>query len=277
MFSSVYAQELTATDTSERSVRRYQNIIKNNQQLVNFIEYTFVQRGLPKHLRNLAIIESSLDHNVTSRTGAKGVWQFMPDHANEFGLLEQERTDRYKSTKTAANSLINLYNTYKNWITVVAAYNCGQGNIQKAMNKAGSSRYTDFDQYLPAETRNHVAKYLNACYATGELQQVLQDYSGTATAPVIATNNMVVKQKIVEPKFKKNNKTENNKTTINSAYNINVIAEFLKIERSQIIKWNPNIERDLNEKGESTLSLPRELFLDFEINRNQILSESLKR
>ena len=74
-------------------------------------------------MRNLAIIESGLDHQIVSHAGAKGMWQFMVDHANEYGLSDEDRSDMYKSTKTAAVSLINLYNKYGNWITVVAAYN----------------------------------------------------------------------------------------------------------------------------------------------------------
>ena len=122
--SQSFAQALTASDTSEQSVRRYQNIIKSNKQLVDFIEYTFVKKGIPRHLKNLAVIESGLDHTQTSHAGAKGLWQFMSDHANDYGLTDENRSDMYKSTKTAAVSLKNLYKKYGNWVTVVAAYNC---------------------------------------------------------------------------------------------------------------------------------------------------------
>lgn len=100
----------------------------------------------------------------------------MTPHGNKYGLSERDRSDIYRSTKAAVNSLTNLYNKYGNWVTVIAAYNCGEGNIQKAINKAGSNKYTDFYMYLPAETINHVQKYLNASYASGELVEVLNDY-----------------------------------------------------------------------------------------------------
>lgn len=122
------AAQLTATDTSDKSVRYYRNIIQQNRQLVGLIEYTFTSRGVPKHLRNLAIIESGLNHNIESGAGAKGVWQLMTEHANHYGLSETDHSDMYKSTKTVVNSLINLYNKYWNWVTVVAAYNCGEGS-----------------------------------------------------------------------------------------------------------------------------------------------------
>lgn len=265
--SNFFAQGLTASDTSEQSVRRYQNIIKSNKQLVDFIEYTFVKKGIPRHLKNLAVIESGLDHNQTSHAGAKGLWQFMSDHANDYGLTDENRSDMYKSTKTAAISLKNLYKKYGNWVTVVAAYNCGEGNIQKAMNKANSRVYTDFAQYLPTETQNHVKKYLNASYATGELQQVLDDYrSFTANRKSFVpfkSDYSVSQENLVE-------------TKLNGAFDIETIAEWLEINKEQILAWNPNLEAKLNEKGESDFYLPKDLMVNFLMNKNKILTSSLK-
>ncbi len=276
-----FSQQLTASDTSEKSVRHYQSIIKNNRQLVNFIEYTFRSRGVPKHMRNLAIIESGLDHQIVSHAGAKGMWQFMVDHANEYGLSDEDRSDMYKSTKTAAVSLINLYNKYGNWITVVAAYNCGEGNIQKAMNKAGSKKYTDFDAYLPLETQNHVKKFLNACYATGELDQVLSNYYKTPTpAKKVATKAKPVAKTEKISKAKTSNlviKDGLSDTTINAAYDLDVIADFFKISKTEILNWNPNIEKNLLEKGESQFFLPDNMMIEFKINKNKLLNSSLKK
>ncbi len=71
--SSSLSAQLSATDTSERSVRKYQQVIRSNKQLVSLIEYTFAQRKVPKFMRNLAIIESSLDHQDVSSAGARGM------------------------------------------------------------------------------------------------------------------------------------------------------------------------------------------------------------
>lgn len=276
-FFELSAQNLGAADTSDSSVRKYQNIIKNNKQLVRFIEYTFTSKGIPKHMRNLAIIESHLDRNQVSVAGASGVWQFMSDHANEHGLTEADRSDMYKSTKTAANSLINLYNKYHNWITVVAAYNCGQGNINKAIQKAGSKKYSDFAQYLPSETQNHVQKYLNACYATGELNAVLEDYY---KRPLNA-KNVKSKETVDYEVFKANtikNAAKINliQTPINGGYDINVISKYLKIDTSEILKWNPDLANELVERGEGILHLPINLMDIFTINKYRILTDSLK-
>lgn len=267
LFSKSYAQGLTASDTSEQSVRRYQNVIKNNKQLVDFIEYTFVKKGIPRHLKNLAVIESGLDHTQVSHAGAKGLWQFMSAHANDYGLTDDNRTDMYKSTKTAAISLQNLYRKYGNWVTVVAAYNCGEGNIQKAMNKAGSRAYTDFAPYLPLETQNHVKKYLNAGYATGELEQILNDY-----------RNFTTSKKALAPFNSKYSNSQANlaETKLNGAFDIDEIANWLDINKEEILAWNPKLEKELNEKGESNFYLPKDLMVNFLMNKNEILNNSLK-
>lgn len=282
--TDAFAQRLTATDTSERSVKRYRDLIRNNRELVNFIEYSLSSRGVPKHLRNLAIIESGLDHRIVSHAGATGLWQFMIPHANQYGLTDADRTDIYKSTKTVVSSLINLYKLYGNWVTVVAAFNCGEGNIQKAMNRAGSRRYTDFAPYLPAETQGHVRKFLNASYATGELSQVLSDYykTGTPSNAVAQAAKPISKpaSKKLQTLAPKNGATELKKgmseTVLNGAYDLDVIAEVLKIAKSDVLKWNPKIESTLAEKGISPFYLPDHKMMEFEMNRNRILSNSLQ-
>ena len=261
----VKGQFLSASDTSESSVKRYKSIINSNKEIVEFIEYSLVQKGLPKHLRNLALIESHFDRTITSHAGAVGVWQFMTSHANQYGLSEQNRTDLYKSTKTAVISLASLYKKYNNWITVVAAYNCGEGNIAKAMSAAGSSQYHIFYKFLPEETINHVKKYLNACYATGELQSVLTNYNNSRMNTVF----------FAEGGSRKNNASLS-ETEINAGFNLNVIADELKINVDEILAWNPGIMEELQNKGESLFYLPMDLMPDFLLKKNKILSRSIK-
>jgi len=259
------AQFLEASDTSEGSVRKYKSIINANKDIVDFIEYSLVQKGLPRHLRNLALIESHFNRNITSGAGAVGVWQFMTAHANQYGLSEQNRNDLYKSTKTAVISLASLYKKYNNWVTVVAAYNCGEGNIAKAMQAAGSSQYHEFYKYLPGETINHVKKYLNACYATGELPSVLSNYNSSRMNTVFFT----------EGGNRKNDESLS-ETDINAGFNLNIIAEELKVDVDKILAWNPGIEQELEKKGESTFYLPMDLMPDFLLRKNKILSRSIK-
>ncbi|WP_336960795.1 lytic transglycosylase domain-containing protein [Chryseobacterium contaminans] len=261
----VNGQFLAASDTSESSVRKYQGIINSNKDLVEFIEQLLLQKGLPKHLRNLALIESHFDKNITSGAGAVGVWQLMTAHANQYGLAEHQRTDVYKSTKTAVISLANLYKKYNNWVTVVAAYNCGEGNIAKAMQTAGSSQYHEFYKYLPAETINHVKKYLNACYATGELQSVLNNYNSARINKVFFENG---NRKVVNETL--------SETDINAGFNLSVIADELDVDVDKILAWNPGITEELQKKGESTFYLPTDLMPDFLLRKHKILSRSIK-
>ncbi|MCX8533907.1 lytic transglycosylase domain-containing protein [Chryseobacterium luquanense] len=260
----VSAQFLSASDTSESSVRKYKNIIEANREIVTFIEYSMVERGLPKHLRNLALIESHFNRNITSSAGAVGVWQFMTAHANQYGLTEDRRNDLYRSTKTAAVSLKNLYKKYNNWVTVVAAYNCGEGNIAKAMQAANSTQYHVFSKYLPAETINHVKKYLNACYATGELSSVLANYSDSRTMSLLkARENHIPGIALSE-------------TEINAGFKLDVIAEELKINMNDLLSWNPEIVSNLEADGESKLFLPTDVMPDFLMRKNSILSKSIR-
>ncbi|WP_294208607.1 lytic transglycosylase domain-containing protein [uncultured Chryseobacterium sp.] len=261
----VYGQFLSATDTSENSVRRYKTIIDANKDIVKFIEYSLAQKGLPRHLRNLALIESGFNRNVISGAGAVGVWQFMTSHANQYGLSEQNRNDLYKSTKTAVVSLSKLYKKYNNWVTVVAAYNCGEGNIAKAMQAAGSSQYHVFYKYLPDETINHVNKYLNACFATGELQSVLANYNSSRMNTVFLVNGG---SKISRPELAE--------TDINAGFSLKVIADELHVNIDQLLTWNPGINEALRSKGESSFYLPMDLMPDFLMRKNKILSRSVK-
>lgn len=259
------AQFLAASDTSENSVRKYKSIISSNKEIVGFIEYSLAQKGLPKHLRNLALIESHFNRNITSGAGAVGVWQFMTSHANQYGLTQQNRNDLYKSTKTAVISLTNLYKKYNNWITVVAAYNCGEGNIAKAMTAANSSQYHIFYKFLPEETINHVKKYLNACYATGELQSVLSNYNSSRMNTVFFVNGGSGK-----------NNEQLAETDINAGFNLNIIADELDMDVSKLLSWNPGISEELQSKGEGTLYLPKDIMPDFLLKKNKILSRSVK-
>ncbi|MEN4760010.1 lytic transglycosylase domain-containing protein [Chryseobacterium sp. C39-AII1] len=259
------AQFLDASDTSESSVKKYQRIINANKEIVDFIEYSLAEKGLPRHLRNLALIESHFNRNITSGAGAVGVWQFMTSHANQYGLSQQNRNDLYKSTKTAVVSLTNLYKKYNNWVTVVAAYNCGEGNIAKAMAAAGSSQYHVFSKFLPLETINHVKKYLNACYATGELPTVLSNYNSSRMNTVFLAGSGA-----------KTHGSNLSETEINAGFNLNIIADELDVEVEKLMSWNPRINEELQSKGESTLYLPTDLMPDFLLRKNKILSRSVK-
>ncbi len=155
-------------------------------------EQALEQEGLPLELKYLPIIESALDPNAVSRSGAAGLWQFILSAAKGLGLevnsLVDERRDPYLSSSTAARFLKDLYATYGDWSLVIAAYNCGPGTVNKAIRRAGgdprSHNFWTIYNYLPAETRGYVPAFIAATY-------VMNYYRDHNISPVLATKPLV--------------------------------------------------------------------------------------
>ena len=121
--------------------------------------------------RYLPVIESALRPSATSRAGAAGLWQFMIGTGKRYGLevntLVDERRDPIKSSEAAAHYLSDLYDMFGDWSLAIAAYNCGEGNVQKAITRSGSQEGADFWSIynrLPRETRGYVPAFIAATY-----------------------------------------------------------------------------------------------------------------
>ena len=126
--------------------------------------------GLPHELRYLPVVESALNPRAVSRMGATGIWQFMFGTARMYDLtmnsLVDERRDPVASTHAAARYLKDLHGIYNDWTLALAAYNCGPGNVNRAIRRAGGSRdYWEIYYYLPRETRGYVPAFIAATYA----------------------------------------------------------------------------------------------------------------
>lgn len=137
-------------------------------------EEALEREGLPLELRYLPVIESAMDPNAVSRAGATGLWQIMLPTARGLGLeintLVDERRDPIASSDAAVKYLKQLYGIYNDWSLAIAAYNCGPGNVNKALTRAGASEenpkdYWDIYYYLPSETRGYVPGFIGATYA----------------------------------------------------------------------------------------------------------------
>jgi membrane-bound lytic murein transglycosylase D len=131
-------------------------------------EKALAEEGLPTDLKYLTIVESALNPNALSRSGAGGLWQFMKPTARECGLkissYVDERMDPEKSTKAAVRYLKQLYAQFGNWELVMAAYNAGPGRVRSAVRRAGSNDYWKIARYLPVETRSYVPGFIAASY-----------------------------------------------------------------------------------------------------------------
>lgn len=134
------------------------------------VEKVFKEYNIPTEFKYLAIVESALNPYAVSYVGATGMWQFMFTTAKMYDLEitshVDERRDPFLATHAAAKYFVDMYRRYGDWLLVIAAYNCGPGNVNKAIRKAGGGKKTFWEirQYLPQETRGYVPAYIAATY-----------------------------------------------------------------------------------------------------------------
>ena len=172
-----YVMEMSYNGVVRNFIDRYSGRLRRSVSYMlgssNFympiFEEALESYGVPLELKYLPVIESALNPRAVSRVGATGLWQFMLATGKRYGLkvntLVDERRDPVKSSYAAAHYLSDLYKIYGDWNLVIAAYNCGPGNINKAIHRAnGSTDYWQIYPYLPAETRGYVPAFIAANY-----------------------------------------------------------------------------------------------------------------
>ena len=171
--------EMPLNDVTRKFIDTYSNRMKGSVAIMlgssNFYNPIFEEAleryGLPLELRYLPVIESALRPTATSKAGAAGLWQFMIGTGKRYGLevntLVDERRDPIKSSEAAAHYLSDLYDMFGDWSLAIAAYNCGEGNVQKALTRSGNQEGSDFWSIynrLPRETRGYVPAFIAATY-----------------------------------------------------------------------------------------------------------------
>ena len=181
---------------------------------------------LPLELKYLPVIESSLNPRAVSRVGAAGLWQFMTYTARQYGLeinsLVDERRDPIKATWAAARYLKDLYNIYHDWNLVIAAYNCGPSNINKAVRRSGGKPdYWAIYNYLPRETRGYVPSFIAANY-------VMTYYCNHNICPM--ETNIPISTDTIQ---------------IDKELHFDQIAAVLNIDKKMIKSLNPQYKRDI--------------------------------
>lgn len=124
--------------------------------------------NLPEDLRYITCLETELNNRVVSTSGAKGIWQLMPDVKEEFGLridgTLDERLDLHRGTEAALKDLKRMYERYKDWQLVLAGYNCGVGRLGAAMKRARSNDFNEIKKYLPQQTQDYIPKFIAFTY-----------------------------------------------------------------------------------------------------------------
>ncbi len=127
------------------------------------------REGLPLEFKYLSVVESALNPIAVSRVGATGIWQFMYNTGILYNLkvnsYTDERRDPLKATYAACQYFKDMYKIYEDWLLVIAAYNCGAGNVNKAIKRSGGKKnFWEIMQYLPAETRGYVPAFIAVTY-----------------------------------------------------------------------------------------------------------------
>ena len=257
-----------------------QNYIKKNEKgfkemkkwaapYFNMMDEVLSAHGIPKELKYLAVIESGLRYNAISWTGAVGPWAFMPAAARQYGLSisrqNDERLDYYKSTHAAARFLTDLYVRYGDWLLVVAAYNCGPGNVNKAIKKCGSTDFWKLQYYLPDESMNHVKKFIGTHY-------IFEGEGGVTTLTkeelkdaALTTNINLSKDELKESKVLK----------ISGRYYAAVIAKHILMSEKEFNRYNPGFNSEIAISGSYELRLPESKMNLFNNNKTIILKESM--
>ena len=176
LFSVTKSDRLHLNKNARRFVRNY---IQHNRHKLFSIEKrsrfpfviadsVFSRYQMPDQLKYLSVIESELNANAVSHVGAVGPWQLMPATARILGLKvtrgHDERTQFAKSTKAAALYLKDLHREFGDWLLVLAAYNGGANAVNRAIRLSGSHNFWLLQNYLPAESRVHVKKFIATLY-----------------------------------------------------------------------------------------------------------------
>ena len=223
------------------------------------IEEILDRYGIPLEMKYLAIVESALNPIARSPVGAGGLWQFMNATGKQYKLnvnaLVDERSDPYKSTVAACKYLNSLYKVHKNWLLVMAAYNCGSGNVNKAIVRSGGK--TDFwqiCQYLPRETSDYVPAFIAVTY-------VMNHASDHNLVPIMP----VYKYHEIDTVIVKNYLT------------FDVLSERLNVSKDELLFLNPEFRKGVipatNDKS-YFISLPRRCIPDFVNNETALYASS---
>jgi membrane-bound lytic murein transglycosylase D len=235
--------------------RNYTLVMERRQRLYfPIFEEILAKHGVPQEIKYLAVVESGLNPNAISPAGAAGLWQFMPATGRSFGLYideyVDERFDPYKSTEAACKYLKQLYGAFSDWELAMAAYNCGPGNVRRAIRRSGyKDNFWDVYNNLPRETRGYVPQYVALTYAMNHFEDHL-----------IFADSIQYPMKFDTVQFHK------------QFVNLEVLCESLNICMDDLKRLNPSLKKNVIPDHLSyTLRLPVDAMIPFMADRLAIV------
>ena len=174
--------DIEVTDEVQERIQQYTYYYRSSAEKIlgrvgiyfPIFEKEIRRRGMPDDLKYIAVVESLLNPMATSKAGAAGLWQFMRSTGRMVGLEVNGEVDQRRSidlsTQAALDYLQSLHDRFGDWSLAIAAYNCGPGNMWKAIKKAGSKDYWVLRKYLPKETQKYLPRIIAAMYLTNYYQ-----------------------------------------------------------------------------------------------------------
>lgn len=167
-YNDIVRKHIVAYTTTHKSITR--RMLTYGKYYFPMIEQELDKNGLPLELKIVPVIESALNPTAVSRRGAVGLWQFMLQTGRQYGLevnsMVDNRCDPILATEAACKYLKDLYDIYHDWTLVLASYNYGPGNVNRAIQRAGGDAKTFWDiyPYLPRETRDYIPAFIALTY-----------------------------------------------------------------------------------------------------------------
>lgn len=236
-----------------------------------YFEDQLTTRGLPQELKYLAVIESALNANIYSRVGAAGLWQFMPSTGKHYGLevnsLIDERLDPYKSTVAACRMLRSLYRVYGDWNLAIASYNCGPGNVNRAIHRSnGKKDFWEIYPWLPAETRGYLPCFIAATFVLSYANEF-----GICPENLVEENKLTHKQQLMSLLV--------DTVMTDKRQHLKQTADVVGIPLEELRKLNPQYMKDIIPGGKAyPLVLPVELvgaYIDLQDTIVKYMADSL--
>jgi membrane-bound lytic murein transglycosylase D len=248
----------------------------SGKRYFTMMDNILTQHGLPTELKYLAVIESRLNSKAVSCVGAVGPWQFMAATARGYGLKvakgKDERTDYFKSTHAAARYLKYLYGEFGDWLLVIAAYNGGPGYVYNAIKKSKSRNFWELQNYLPAESRTHVKKFISTHYIFEGQGGITTLTKAEATEQIGALAGYLLNRNITAEEL--NSATT---TTISGKYRSMVIAKYVNMDIQDFNRYNPQFDKFMDsEENIYEMKLPAKQMEMFVANKYPILNESVE-